>query len=132
MLDVMAELRDLQAGMKKLGEVSVSQSKDLTSARGEVSAVQARLQASESQVASLTNMLAQQSSAQGEQALLLAATRSMVMELSGRLVANTNQTEEQQSMLVDLRVKLNQQQMQLESARQQMGDLRGVNEGRVP
>lgn len=131
LLDLMAELRDLQAAVMKLGEVSVSQSKELTAARSAVSAVEARLQAGEGQVASLSTMLAQQGAVLGEQAVQIAATRSSVTELSGRLEANVNQTEEQQAVLVDLRVKLNHQQMQLESTRQQMGDLRDVNAGRV-
>lgn len=129
LLDILAELRDLQAAMKMLGEVSVSQRKELDAVQAALSTTQARLQASESQVASLSSMLAQQSAAMGEQALQLTATHTAVTELTGRLEANVKQTDEQQSMLVDLRAMLSQQHMQLESTKQQIGDLRQVNAG---
>lgn len=89
LLDVLAELRDLQAAVRKLGEVSSAHRDTIDATQTALAATQARLHGNEEQVSALSGGM------------------------------------------TEVRAALNQQQVQLESASQQMGDLRGVTAGEL-
>ena len=115
--DVDRELRELQAVVKKLGEVAVRHTIALTTTESEVTGLETRLRAGELK-------------AEDQREHLTAVTSDM-REVESRVETSERQSQQHQKKITQLGMKMEVAQMQLQASKKQVDRLQEENTGTI-
>ncbi|CAB1316190.1 unnamed protein product [Coregonus sp. 'balchen'] len=129
--DIWTELRELKAVVKKLGAVAVEHNMELTAARSQVTALEARLRASESQVES---QVESQKSMMVEQAVRLSVTHSELKAMQAKLETGERVLQEHTNSMVksnSTETQVGEQGVDLTKLKAEVEELKRDSEGQA-
>ncbi|KAL2094492.1 hypothetical protein ACEWY4_009211 [Coilia grayii] len=118
--DTQTQLRELQAVVKKLGEVAVRHTMTLSATQSEVTSLETRVTAGERQAED-------QSRRVGEQTLLLSAVTSDMRAVEARVETSEKRSQQHQTTITQLGMKLEVAYMQLQASKKQVDRLQEEN-----
>ena len=116
------ELRELQAVVKKLGEVAVRHTIALTTTESEVTGLETRLRAGELKAEDQGKLAAGQT-------LRLNSVTSDMREVESRVETSERQSQQHQTKITQLGMKMEVAQMQLQASKKQVDRLQEENTG---
>ena len=122
--DIPTQLRELQAVVKKLGEVAVRHTIALTTTESDVNGLETRLRAGELKADDQRKLAVGQT-------LRLNSVTSDMREVESRVETSERQSQQHQTKITQLGMKMEVAQMQLQASKKQVDRLQEENTGTI-
>ena len=122
--DIQTQLRELQAVVKKLGEVAVRHTIALTTTESDVNGLETRLRAGELKADDQRKLAVGQT-------LRLNSVTSDMREVESRVETSERQSQQHQTKITQLGMKMEVAQMQLQASKKQVDRLQEENTGTI-